>query len=261
MNFFQKKNRQKFFSMNDTKLLYVQVVKSNLYEIEVTDDTSLEDARDFLIKNHNFSDDDTLLFRFIYRGKFLHNPNPFSTISPRSRLILYLQKIEPQDPIEEEEEEENDNNSQTHQFSNESFSRFVNSVTDITTNSFIESIYNPNNDIYRNTMETATIFDLFVNNESSQAIFYDFLLNHFSQVFRYHNIRPQTIFDIIGWGQAEGPSIVSDETVLIESLNTNQRELFEQLVEEFGRTQEETIRVYSENEFNLERTREALRRM
>ena len=224
-------------------IILVQIVKGNAYELEVTQHTSIEEACDLLIKNYgdekvfkdnplsNSNNQLIIEYRFVFNGKYLFDPDPFSILKENQRVILYIQKREPRGnfalEIGEESENENENeneieNNNVNDAEEEDLNQDIdwNSVVgrhpdlagvlqrlrpiviQAAETALVDQAYNPQNNFWIHAPELAQIENIF-QNESSQAAHFissSFLRSHFHQLLRYNNINIGTILNMMGGG-------------------------------------------------------------
>ena len=187
--------------------IYVQAVQGCIYELEVNEHTSIEEARDLLIKSY-YSDFKNNLpttspnskinikYNFVYNGKYLFDPDPFSTLKEDTRVILYIKKsksrgqvrleiIGSESEIEEEDDERNEDQN------NHDVIEFLRPIVNRAANiSLFAHVFNPLNSFWDHQSELARVENI-LQGESSQAAHFissSFMEEHFRQLFRYNDI-------------------------------------------------------------------------
>lgn len=193
--------------------IFIQVVKGSVYELEVNEHTSIEEAQDLLINNY---EDDfknnlpsqsnnsiVITYNFVYNGKYLFDPDPFSTLKENSRVILYIKKSRARGMVnleivgdsENEAEEEDSGPIGINQDIRQYVIRAANA-------SLISQVFNPRNNFWNHSSELSQIENI-LQGEDSQAAHYissTFMEERFHQLFRYNDINIGTVLNVMGGG-------------------------------------------------------------
>ncbi|OHT01505.1 hypothetical protein TRFO_31654 [Tritrichomonas foetus] len=270
--------------------LIVQKVKESGIEIEVDPKATIEDARDILIKKHNFPQGQ---YTFIFKGQILKNPEPFSSLKEKSRLIVYIKEIK-QQPAQQQTAQPNPQtqsqptaqnpaqgsgpqanqqqnpqmnqqmnpqlNQQLHQRQQQMIEQTTNVVRSAFDLTMMSQVYNQQNNFWNHQSETAQVAQL-LENPSNIDIALEFLQEHFSSTFHHINVYPHTILDIIGSPHNTHPVIIiPDDRAFVESLPNEQRSALKRLLN-LGFDEETTIQTFKACDMNEEQTANCLASM
>ena len=169
--------------------IFIQIVKEDLYELEVDEKTTVEYAIEMLIENYDLKlDKEKYKCCFLHRGKFLTNPEPFSHLDPDSRVILY-QKEKKKDKKKKPQQDARVNDSTS----------FIMAILQTISRCNIERVYDDDT-FYLHPAEIDEVREIISQNDGASSIISNYLIYHYAQVFRFNNIEPQLIFNVISAG-------------------------------------------------------------
>lgn len=182
--------------------VFVQLPLGDKYELIVNAHTTIEQARDMLIQQYDDfpiakNEDDLqpgesfLIYQFVFHGRILNNPEPFSGLKEGSRVILYIKHVYDKPfPVEEEH---NTGNLMT-----EIADEFI-AAADWT---LVDQIYNEDNSFWSNHSEVQSIETLFQsdNLDAFNEIVSDFVRERYSVTLRHSDVKVGTILNMVGSG-------------------------------------------------------------
>ena len=244
--------------------LLIQLPKKSPLEIEVEPKSTIEDAKEKLISQHKLPQG---RYNFILHGRILKNPEPFSSLKEKTRLILYIKKEtkpRPDPEALEAEEAQQQQQQQQQQRGNQSqrnnqqaqLDQLVQALRSGCETVFMEHLYNNDYNFWNHPQELSEICDIIQTNAGS-LIFSNFLLNHFSHIFRYINISPQLIFDLIGIRNPPRIYNPNENRAIIETFSNAQRQAFNRL-KTICPDETKLIEAFQKNDCDEEKTRNYL---
>lgn len=267
-----------------TKKIFVQKVKGPLIELEVTDNTTVEEARDFLIQNHQFPHG---IFKFIYNGTILTNPTPFKSLAEHSKLIVFVKEQQrpanppqpapatdplptPQHQAPQQAQAQNPSNLPPNRprpqlagapaggpvrrnLNAEQISQMIQTYVN---NSFISRIYDPQCNFWNNPERVSEVTTILQNDIGAQSILDYFLVEHFRPALRYSGASHQIVFTMLG-RIPFSQQIMTEYDADVQQMSDAQREAFSRL-QQLGVPKDRVLKIYKETGYNEEAARARL---
>ncbi|KAH0792485.1 hypothetical protein GPJ56_003662 [Histomonas meleagridis] len=221
--------------------IIVQQVKGEPQEIEVTDKTTIEEARDMLISKAGFKKG---IYKFIFKGKFLKNPHPFAGLKEKAHIILYIKK---------QNENQRQNQSEATQRAEQEIQGFVN---DILNNSLIRQLYNQQNIMWSNPAAIQEMHLILNENPEAINIVSDFMTQHFGAALRFSGASVDTALGIIGQSMPQ-TEFFNDYEASIQQLSESQWQDLKKIID-LGYEEHIAFDFFSNNDFNYEKTVQSL---
>lgn len=194
--------------------IFVQVVEGNIYELEVNEHTSIEEARDLLISNYKDEKDFknklpsqsnssiVITYNFVYNGKYLFDPDPFAVLKENTRVILYVKKTRARGLVRLEIVDDSENEVEEEDMESPAFQEFTRFVVRGANASLFSQVFNPQNNFWNHSAELAEVEDILHSDDSQGAHYISstFMLERFHQLFRYNDTNIGTILNVMGGG-------------------------------------------------------------
>lgn len=251
----------KIFKM---KILFQNSKNKQFTTLEIDPQATVESVRDELKGKHNFPDG---AYSFIYKGKILRNPGPFSSLEENAKVIVYVKAEEPKPPENIPEEQANPFQQrpqiQTQQQRQQALQRNEQQVLDrirlILTSAMetnlVEKVYQPENNFYDHPKEVYEISQML--DETNSALISEFLARHFEITLRLFDIPADRILALIGNNLSMIYRVLNDFDATFMELSDEQRKAFDRL-KQLNYDLKITLDTFIACEFNEERTRECL---
>ncbi|EAY03178.1 hypothetical protein TVAG_049620 [Trichomonas vaginalis G3] len=195
-----------------SKIIKVSVIvpHKDIVTIEISKDSTAEDAKKILIEQHHFEDGK---YAFIYLGNFLSETNTFKHVPNGAKLVVFIKSL---DKVQKEEEEA--------RLKKESIINAENNIKEFIKISQLQQLYN-NTEIWANLPEMGQVSQLLQN----PANLYEFVCYDCDHTI-CPGIDPNDILSImltlLDYNIEEHLPPVSDFDIELESLNKVQQDIF-----------------------------------
>ena len=239
------------------KIVFQFASTKELHEEEIDPNASIEQVRDMLKSKYTLPDGNVF---FIHGGSFLRNPQPFSKLKERAKIVIYVKKIVPK-PAEETNQEiaeaPRQNTTTRPPTDEEMIQHFTPILENIIQMTFLENAYNPEYVFWNCPREVYEISQLLNNHTVSFSILQDFVSSHYPFILEVFKIPQTFFFDIIGFKYQTITNVISDLEADLQQLSNAQYSSYQRLLK-LGLDKQLTYNKFKECGFNEEQARACL---